>query len=339
MKIIETHDLRKSFKTRAGEVQAVRGVNLSVLEGEIFGFLGPNGAGKTTTLRMLATLLPPDGGSAKVVGCDLLRETVQVRKCIGYVSQAGGATQEATGRENLRLQARLYGMGKVQVKERTEQMLEALNLSAVADRPVGTYSGGQRRRLDIALSMVHEPKLLFLDEPTTGLDPQGRASLWDEVRRLKQNGTAVFVTTHYMDEADALCDRLAIIDNGEIVAEGTPDALKRQISGDVVLIGLQATGGTLERAKELLENQPFVREIEIIQAEAGETGLKLFVERSEQVLLTIIRALDEVGIGVQEIAISKPSLDDVFLKQTGRTLGEAKASSPTPTQPYNEGST
>jgi ABC-2 type transport system ATP-binding protein len=322
VKIIETHGLRKTFKTRKSEVVAVRGVNLSVAEGQIFGFLGPNGAGKSTTLRMLATLLPPTGGEAKVVGYDLLRKPVQVRERIGYVSQEGGASQEATGRENLYLQGRLYHVKKSQIKERIEHLLTAFNLTSFADRPVSTYSGGQRRRLDIAMSIIHEPKLLFLDEPTTGLDPQSRASLWDEVRRMKQNGTTVFVTTHYMDEADALCDQLAIIDHGEIVVEGTPDALKRQISGDIVKVGLPDTDGTLERAKIMLARHPFVRETEVVQDENGETLLKLFVERGEAVLPAVVRAFDEVGIGLREIAVAKPSLDDVFLKQTGRTLRE-----------------
>jgi ABC-2 type transport system ATP-binding protein len=289
-----------------------------VEEAEIF-FLGPNGAGKTTTLRMLATLLKPDGGEAVVAGCDLLREPARVRERIGYVSQTGGASDEATGRENLVLQARLYGMSRAQARERTVKMLDVLDLAPIADRTVKTYSGGQRRRLDIALGMIYEPKLLFLDEPTTGLDPQSRARLWDEIRHLRGEGTAVFLTTHYLDEDDTLCDRLAIIDGGEIVAEGTPDYLKRQISGDVVTLALDADSNNgLERARELLSNQPFVHE-----AEAGEGELRLYVERGEESMPAILRLLDSSGLGVREISLFRPTLDDVFLKKTGRSLREA----------------
>jgi ABC-2 type transport system ATP-binding protein len=330
--IIETRGLRKSFKIKRGVVQAVRGVDLSVSEGEIFGFLGPNGAGKTTTLRMLATLLEPDGGEATVAGCDLLREPSAVRERIGYVSQAGGATNGATGRDNLVLQGRLYGMSKARARERAERMLGLLDLASIAERVVTTYSGGQRRRLDIALGMIHEPQLLFLDEPTTGLDPQSRARLWDEIRRLREGGTGVFITTHYLDEADALCDRLAIIDCGEIVAQDTPDALKRQIAGDVVTLGLEAADGARQHAQELLRGQPFVREIEAAEDEAGEEGLRLYVERGEQALPAILRVLDGAGLGVREISLSKPTLDDVFLKQTGRSLREAERPDAMPAQ-------
>ncbi len=324
MPVIETRGLRKSFKTRrGGVVEAVRGVALTVEEGEIFGFLGPNGAGKTTTLRMLATLLEPDGGQARIAGCDLLREPSGVRERIGYVSQVGGARDEATGEENLVVQARLYGMSKARARERAEEMLDVLDLAGVGNRVVKTYSGGQRRRLDIALGMIHEPGLLFLDEPTTGLDPQSRARLWEEIRRLRRGGTAVFITTHYLEEVDALCDRLAIIDHGEIVAEGTPEDLKREISGDVVTLVLeQEDGGSernggLERAQELLEEQSFVREVEV-----GGEGLKLYVERGEESLPPILRLFDGSGFGVREISLSRPTLDDVFLRKTGRSLRE-----------------
>ncbi len=321
MTVIETRGLRKSFKSRRGAVEAVRGVDLSVREGEIFGFLGPNGAGKTTTLRMLATLLEPDGGRATVAGCDLSTESATVRERIGYVSQSGGARDEATGRENLVLQARLYGMSKARAKDRAMEMLSALDLAGVADRMAKTYSGGQRRRLDIASGMIHEPDLLFLDEPTTGLDPQSRARLWEEIRRLSAGGMAVFITTHYLDEADALCERLAFIDHGKIVAEGRPDDLKREISGDVVTLGLAERDGAPGRARDVLGGQRFVRE-----AEAAEGGLRLYVERGEESLPLILRLLDKEEIGVQGISLSRPTLDDVFLKQTGRSLREAEES-------------
>jgi ABC-2 type transport system ATP-binding protein len=315
--MIETHGLRKTFKTRRGVVEAVKGVDLHVESGEIFGFLGPNGAGKTTTMRMLTTLLPPTSGDARVVGCDLAREADRVREKIGYVSQAGGVEDGATGRENLVLQGRLYGLDKATARARTADLLAALQLDSIADRPGSTYSGGQRRRLDIALGLVHQPTLLFLDEPTTGLDPQSRARLWDEVRRLRDGGTTIFLTTHYLDEADALCDRLAIIDDGRIVVEGTPDALKRQIAGDVVTLGLDTQDSALTRAEELLRSQSFVRELTI-----EDTVLRLYVEQGETALPAILRILDGAGLTLRSIALARPTLDDVFLRQTGRSLRE-----------------
>src|SRR3982075_3434470 len=236
--MIETRHLRRIFKTRGGEVEAVAGVDLKVYQGEIFGFLGPNGAGKTTTLRMLSTLMPPTSGEATVAGADLLREPGKVRERIGYVSQAGSSAPEVTGRAELVIQGRVYGMSKAEAKSRAAELLDTLELNDAGDRPTKTYSGGQKRRLDIAIGLAHHPQLLFLDEPTTGLDPQSRARMWDEVRRLRAGGTTVFLTTHYLEEADALCDRLAIIDHGKIVVEGTPDALKRQVAGDVITLGV-----------------------------------------------------------------------------------------------------
>jgi ABC-2 type transport system ATP-binding protein len=319
MPIIETHDLRKSFKARKATVEAVRGVDLRVEAGELFGFLGPNGAGKTTTLRMLATLLQPSSGTATVAGCDLLREPARVRERIGYVGQTGGVDSSATARENLVLQARLYGMRKAEAHARAAELIDTLELGAFADR-AGNYSGGQKRRLDLALGMVHHPALLFLDEPTSGLDPQSRARLWEEVRKLRAGGTTVFLTTHYLEEADVLCDRLAIMDGGRIVAEGTPDTLKRQIAGDVVTIGLATHNGELRRAQDLLRGQPFVRELH-----AGEETMQLYVERGEDALPAILRTLDGAGLQLNTIALARPTLDDVFLRQTGRSLREEAA--------------
>jgi ABC-2 type transport system ATP-binding protein len=319
MPIIETHDLRKSFKARKTTVEAVRGVDLRVEAGELFGFLGPNGAGKTTTLRMLATLLQPSSGTATVAGCDLLREPARVRERIGYVGQAGGVDSSATARENLVLQARLYGMRKADAHARAAELIDTLELGAFADR-AGNYSGGQKRRLDLALGMVHHPALLFLDEPTSGLDPQSRARLWEEVRKLCAGGTTVFLTTHYLEEADVLCDRLAIMDGGRIVVEGTPDTLKRQIAGDVVTIGLATHNGELRRAQDLLRGQSFVRELH-----AGEETMQLYVERGEDALPAILRTLDGAGLQLNTIALARPTLDDVFLRQTGRSLREEAA--------------
>jgi len=323
MNIIETHGLRKTFKARGAQkgtpqiVEAVKGIDLQVKQGEIFGFLGPNGAGKSTTLRMLATLLPPSEGQANVAGCDLLKQPQQVRERIGYVSQAGGTDGSATARENLILQARLYGKSKTDAQHRAAELIEALELTEFADRPARTYSGGQKRRLDLGLGMVHQPTLLFLDEPTTGLDPQSRARLWDEVRKLRAEGTTIFLTTHYLDEADVLADRLSIMDHGQIVAEGTPDALKRQIAGDVVTLGLDVQNGELKRAGQLLGEQSFVRELH-----TDEEQIQLYVERGEEALPSILRLLDGAGLGIRTVALSRPSLDDVFLRQTGRSLRE-----------------
>jgi ABC-2 type transport system ATP-binding protein len=325
MNIIETHNLRKTFQSRQNKdrkvqtVEAVKGIHLQVSEGEIFGFLGPNGAGKSTTLRMLTTLIPPTDGSARVVGFDLHSQQAQVRERIGYVSQAGGTDPSATGRENLMLQGRLYGISKQDAAARTEELVKALEFEGFADRIARTYSGGQKRRLDLALGMVHRPKLLFLDEPTTGLDPQSRAHLWQELRKLRAQGTTIFLTTHYLEEADALADRLAIIDDGTIVAEGTPDALKRQIAGDVVTLGVETQNGRFQKLQNLLHNQPFVREIH-----PGDGEVQLYVERGEESLPSLLRLLDEAGLEVRTVALARPSLDDVFLRKTGRSLREAE---------------
>jgi ABC-2 type transport system ATP-binding protein len=310
--VIETTDLRKTFKSRKSTVEAVRGVDLSVAGGEIFGFLGPNGAGKTTMLRVLATLLTPTSGQATVAGVDLLKEPARVRERIGYVPQSGSTDPGMTGRGELVLQGRLYGMSRGEAEKRAAELLTAFDLDSAADRATGTYSGGMRRRLDVALGMVHQPVVLFLDEPTTGLDPQARAHMWDEVRRVREGGTTVFLTTHYLEEADALADHLAIIDHGEIVAEGTADQLKRQVAGDVVTLGVD---GGRDRVLDLVQVQPYVRE-----ASADEDLVRLYVDRGDAAVPLLLRLLDSAGLSPQTITLSRPSLDDVFLRQTGRSL-------------------
>jgi ABC-2 type transport system ATP-binding protein len=318
--MIEVRGLRKSFRTKSGRrtamVEAVRGIDLSVASGEIFGFLGPNGAGKTTTLRMLSTLITPDGGDAVIAGADVRADPRRVRRLIGYVAQGGGTWEDVSAREELALQARMHGVGKAEALRRAEAAVQAFQLSEYADRRCKTYSGGQRRRLDIALGVIHEPKVLFLDEPTGGLDPQSRASVWDEVRRLRAAGMTVFVTTHYLEEADALCDRVAIIDHGEIVAVGTPDELKRQVAGDVVTVGLN---GSTPRAAELLGAQPYVHELEIRE----EGGLRLSVDVGATAIPQILRVLESSGMQLDAIELHRPSLDDVFLIKTGRSLRES----------------
>ena len=313
--MIETHGLRRTFKSRKSVVEAVAGVDLKVEKGEIFGFLGPNGAGKTTTLRMLSTLLPPSGGEATVAGADLLKEPGKVRERIGYVSQAGSSYPDVSGRTELVLQGRLYGMNRRDAEARAAELLGSLELEDCGDRQTKTYSGGQKRRLDIGIGLMHKPSLLFLDEPTTGLDPQSRAHMWDEVRQLRASGTTVFLTTHYLEEADALCDRLAIIDHGRIVAEGTPDALKRQVAGDVITLGVD---GAHDQALLILRGQGFVRE-----ASLEDGALRLYVDHGEVAMPAILRLLDGAGIELASLSLARPSLDDVFLRQTGRSLREA----------------
>jgi ABC-2 type transport system ATP-binding protein len=315
--VIATQDLVRTFKTRKSVVEAVRGVDLEVGAGEIFGFLGPNGAGKTTTLRMLATLLTPTSGEATIAGADLQREPQAVRERIGYVPQGGSTDPAETGRGELVIQGRLYGMDKASAQRRASEILKTLDLESAADRAIATYSGGMKRRLDVGLGIVHRPAVLFLDEPTTGLDPQARARMWDEIRGLRAAGTTVFLTTHYLEEADALADRLAIIDHGRIVAEGTADELKRQVAGDVITIGVD---GAVEHVLQAVRDQPFVRE-----ASQEDDLVRLYVDQGDIAVPNLIRVLDSAGLRAQSLTLTRPSLDDVFLRQTGRSLREEPA--------------
>jgi ABC-2 type transport system ATP-binding protein len=322
--IVETKGLVKTYGVRRGRgqdavVEAVKGIDLSVDSQEIFGFLGPNGAGKTTALKMLTTLLAPTAGMATVVGYDLHREPKQIRQVIGYVSQSGGTDTSATARENLILQSRLYGMTAQAARQRAEELIDRLQMRDFARRAAMTYSGGQRRRLDLALGMVHKPPLLFLDEPTLGLDPQSRAYFWDEIQKLRDEGMTVFLTTHYMDEADKLCDRVSIIDQGEIVAEGTPDELKKAIQGDSILLGFDDEQ-LLAESRRLLANQPYIRQNLVMDGK-----LRLYVQRGEQDLPVIIRLLDARQVTVSTIEFARPSLDDVFLQKTGRSLRDEES--------------
>ena len=315
--VIQTNGLRRTFKGRGGVVEAVAGVDLDVAAGDIFGFLGPNGAGKTTTLRILATLISPTSGTARVAGFDVARQAREVRTRIGYVAQSGGSYRESTGREEIVIQGRLFGMSKADAGLRATEILGALDLADAGDRTCGAYSGGMRRRLNIGIGMVHRPAVLFLDEPTTGLDPQARARLWEEIKKLRETGTTVFLTTHYLEEADALCDRLAIIDHGKIVAEGSPDELKREIAGDVLTVGVN---GHSDQVVKLLEAQSYVREACL------EEGLvRLYVDRGEEAVPAVLRLLDANGMAPSTMSLNRPSLDDVFLKKTGRSLRESAA--------------
>jgi ABC-2 type transport system ATP-binding protein len=343
MSIIEAKGLARTFKSRkrtggrsgaAGRgstVHAVRGVDINVSDGEIVGFLGPNGAGKTTTLRMLTTLLQPTAGTATVAGADLLRDPVGVRRRIGFVPQAigqtmGGTDNQCTVTEEILDQAALYRLGKAEAHKRAELLTGQLDLGGLGDRLVKTLSGGQRRRLEIALGLVHEPPLVFLDEPTTGLDPQSRSNLWDHIRSLRDSlGTTVFLTTHYLEEADVLCDRVFIIDHGEIVAEGTPDELKRRVSGDVVTLQIN---GDADGAHKLLARQPAVQDVTV----SDDGALRLNVYHGAEALPALLRVLDDAGVTMSSINLSRPTLDDVFLTMTGRSLRDDSPSAAQPAQ-------
>ncbi len=314
--MIEARGLSRTFRGRTGVVEAVRSLDLRIAQGEIVGLLGPNGAGKTTTQRMLATLLEPTAGEATVAGCDLRRDPVGVRRQLGYVSQAGGTNPLATVDEELVMSAQLYGLGRAVAAERAAELRAALDLADLGDRLVKTLSGGQKRRVDIALGLMHRPRLVFLDEPSTGLDPHSRANLWAHIRALRdRDGATILLTTHYLDEADALCDRILIIDHGKVVAEGTSAELKRRISGDVITFEV---GAMAPAAAALLREQPQVREVT-----ASEHAVRCTVERGNQEVLPLVRAFEAAGIDVLSLAVAHPSLDDVFLTLTGRSLRDA----------------
>jgi ABC-2 type transport system ATP-binding protein len=313
--VIKARGLTRTFAVRNRTVEAVRGIDLDVASGELVGFLGPNGAGKTTTLRMLTTLLTPTSGEAIVAGADLLTDPAGVRARIGYVGQGnGGGLDQQVGHE-LVMQARLHGLNSAQARRRAQEMAETFELTDLLNRLVITLSGGQKRRLDIALGVLHQPSLVFLDEPSTGLDPQSRDNLWQHIRDLRDKHSAtVFLTTHYLDEADALCDRIIIIDHGAIVAEGSPDELKRRVAGDLIELGVSEP----DRALALAATVPGATEL------TGAEGQVSFrVPRGDTVLPGLLRELDRAEIRVVAVATHRPTLDDVFLGLTGRSLREA----------------
>ena len=313
--MIEAQGLSRSFTARGGTIDAVSGVDLHVAEGEIVGFLGPNGAGKTTTLRMLTTLLAPTSGSARVAGHDLRREPIEVRRRIGYVAQGGCTDPEARVGEELVDQALLYGITSAVATRRAHDLLEQLELPDTWKRPTKTLSGGQRRRLDVAMGLIHEPRLLFLDEPTTGLDPQARANMWQHVRSLRdRRGATVFLTTHYLEEADALCDRVLIIDGGRIVAEGAPDELRRRTGGDSVTLTL-CDDESARRAATLLATVAGVG-----RAEASEREVRLETAEAHKTLERLLGTLTQSGIELAGVEVRRPTLDDAFLELTGRAL-------------------
>ncbi len=316
--MIHARGLARTFRKKKQEVHAVAGVDLDVEAGEIVGFLGPNGAGKTTTLRMLTTLLAPTAGTATVAGCDLVTDPVGVRRRIGYVSQSGATYPDARAGEEVVDHARLYGISTAEATARGKQLFRELDLDGLWERQPKSMSGGQRRRLDIAVGLVHVPGLVFLDEPTTGLDPQARANLWQHIRGLREEGgTTVFLTTHYLDEADALCDRILVIDAGRIVAEGTPDALKSQVGGDVLTVTVEHAE-TAGRVAALMGALPGAEAPQVL-----DTRVVGRAPHGGAALMSLVRELDAAGIAVAGIESRRPSLDDVFLDLTGRSLRES----------------
>ena len=307
--------LQRYFGSGDEQVKAVDGVDLRIESGEVFGFLGPNGAGKSTTVRMLTTLLRPTGGSASVAGYDVVHEATHVRRSIGVALQDAAIDPLMTGMELLMLQAVLYGLPKSQHRSRAGELLERVGLTAAADRRVGTYSGGMRRRLDLALSLIHEPTVLFLDEPTTGLDPMSRLSLWEEIRRLNEEGTTVLLTTQYLEEADQLAKRIAIIDGGVIVRKGHPTELKAEVGSPTLFVSVD------DEAHDLAETT--LRGFgELRPSPEGTLGVGL-VDGAGAVS-NVVRALDDAGIAVRHLELSEPSLDDVFAEATGHRLEGAE---------------
>ncbi|MGH2488876.1 MAG: ATP-binding cassette domain-containing protein [Candidatus Limnocylindria bacterium] len=319
--IIEVRDLVKVY---GDDTRAVDGISFGVAPGELFGFLGPNGAGKTTTIRILATLLQPTEGSARVAGFDVTAEAGEVRKRLGLAQQAPALDAFSTGRETLELAGILQRMPRPEVRRRADELLELMGLTSVGNKLTGTYSGGMKRRIDLASALMHRPPVLILDEPTEGLDPQSRTALWEELERINQAGTSMLLTTHYMEEADRLCSRLAIIDNGTIVVEGSPPELKRAVGADTVILRLAATDGDLEgeraTVRRLLEG--------MVAADAvvpHPDGVSLSVPNASEAVPALLRRLDSERVSIAGLQMSQPSLDSVFLQYTGRHIREEAA--------------
>ncbi|MCA1054385.1 ATP-binding cassette domain-containing protein [Rossellomorea aquimaris] len=307
---IVVEDLTKTFKK--GNVQAVRGVTFEVEEGEFFAFLGPNGAGKSTTVQILTTLINATSGKVEVAGHDVVNDPEKVRQHIGVALQETGVDPDLTGREMVELQAYIFGFGKEEGRKRAVELLDIVNLTEAAERRIGGYSGGMRRRLDLALTLVNEPKILFLDEPTTGLDPSSRAAIWEELRRLnKEKGTTIFLTTQYLEEADSLADRIGIINKGKIVAMGSPKELKAEIGHDLITLSLKDEGES-ERALSLIRGG-----LDGVDVLSQQDKILVYVEEGTKQLVEVVRMFDAEGIGVVDIQLSSPTLDDIFLKLTG----------------------
>lgn len=316
--IVRVEDVVKVF---GKEVRALDGVSLEFDAGIVYGLLGPNGAGKTTLIRVLTTLLRPDSGRAWVAGVDVVADPTSARTHIGLAGQYAAVDEYLTGRENVEMVGRLYNLSAADARRRASEVLEGIHLSDAADRPVRTYSGGMRRRLDLAASLVGRPQVLFLDEPTTGIDPQSRIDLWDLINDLVAGGTTVLLTTQYLDEADQLADRIGVIDHGKLIAEGTGDELKDQMGGSV--IELHVADSERDRTVEALSDVS----TEPASFDEYRGSVRLPAPNGSQTLLDVVRRLDERGVVVQDVALHKPTLDDVFLTLTGRGAAEAEAES------------
>lgn len=318
MQVISAEGLVKVYRSRGNEVRALDGVDLTVEQGTVLALLGPNGAGKTTIVRILATLLRPDAGRATVAGFDVVRQAQQLRRVIGLSGQFAAVDENLTARENLRLFGSLYQLPGSVVKQRTAELLTQFDLDCAADRPVTTFSGGMRRRLDLASALIGRPGLLFLDEPTTGLDPRSRLDLWDVIRRLVREGTTILLTTQYLEEADELADRIAVIDQGRVIARGTADELKAQVGGERIEVVVHDCADIV-LAREILDRDVAGRSL------LDEHSRKLTVpaEGGAQTLVRVIRDLGEAGIEIDDIALRRPTLDDVFLTLTGRLAAES----------------
>jgi ABC-2 type transport system ATP-binding protein len=308
-------------KRYPGDVTALDGVGFGVESGTVFGLLGPNGAGKSTTVRILTTLSQPSSGSASVAGFDVLRQAEDVRKVIGVVGQRIAVDPDATGRENLLLSGRVHGLGGSALRSRVAELIERLDLADAADRIARTYSGGMQRKLDVAMGLIHRPRVLFLDEPTTGLDPEARAELWAEIERLtRQDGLTIVLTTHYLEEADRLASRLAIIDRGRVVASGSPEDLKSELRGDAIVVEL-ADGASPDDARRAIGRVPAVGESLV-----DGRSLRARADRGAAAVPAVLSALDGAGIGVASVTVSRPSLDDVYLRYTGRAYRQTEES-------------
>lgn len=318
--MIRTEGLSKRFEQRKNTIDAVVDVDLDVAEGELVALLGPNGAGKSTTLRMLTTLLPPTAGRAQVAGFDVTADRDEVRRRIGYVGQGSGAGHNQRVRDELVAQGRCYGMTRQASDARADELLAALDLDDLATRKVSTLSGGQRRRLDIALGLVHRPPLLFLDEPTTGMDPQSRANLWDHILRLRESmGTTIVLTTHYLEEADAMAERVIVIDRGTVIADDTASALKADLAGDLLTVGFDDADAAAEAAR-LAGELVTVRDVTVTGASA-----RIRTSEGDATLPELLRRAEMSGLRVATAEIARPTLDDVFLGLTGRSLRETAA--------------
>ena len=318
-------EVKALSKTYPGGVEALRGLSFEVRPGEVFALLGPNGAGKSTTVRILTTLATPTEGWARVAGFDVAADPHQVRRRIGYVAQSSGVDTLITGRENLQLQGQIFRLRPAQLRQRISELLELFRLKDVADRMVQTYSGGMKRRLDVAMGLIHQPDVLFLDEPTSGLDPESRSVMWREVRRFARDGLTILLTTHYLEEADQLAGRLAIIDHGSVVITGSPEELKGSLRGDLVTLELR-DGGRTSEARDALERLDGVAKVMVDDAQLyvmlaalGGGGQAI---RGASAVPVVVGALEKAGLEVAQISLSRPSLDDVYLNATGHAFRE-----------------